>query len=151
MNTMGQPTQPDVHDDVSGNGREPGRSPADERVELRIPAASKYLRLARLTVAGFAGDLGFDMQSIEDLRIAVDELCAAAIDGVDASCQLGLTYSLSDGRVRVDGQLSGSHLPEPELHRVARELLGIVADGYDLQAVDGGRSFWVVKEAEVPQ
>lgn len=116
-------------------------------VELRVPAASKYLRLARLTVAGFAGDLGFDVQSVEDLRVAVDELCAAAIDGVDPPDQLELRYSSRVGRVRIDGHVVGSGLPEPELHRVARELLDIVADGYDICSVDDGRAFWIEKGA----
>jgi len=53
--------------------------------------------------------------------------------------------------VRVDGRLCGPDVPDPALHRVARELLGIVADGYDLKAIDGGRAFWVVKESEIPQ
>lgn len=148
MSMLGQPTENDVHVGTNGKGRPLNQEAARERVELRVPASSKYLRLARLTVAGFAGDLGFDMQAIEDLRVAVDELCAAAIDGVRADDQLELTYSQPDGHVRVDGRVLGEELPEPELHRVARELLGIVADGYDLCAIDGGRAFWILKAAE---
>jgi serine/threonine-protein kinase RsbW len=149
---LGQPTNRDTITEARSNGRTNGRGRAlderaGERVELRVPASSKYLRLARLTVAGFAGDLGFDVQSIEDLRVAVDELCAAVIDGVTQKDHLELWYSSPDGRVRVEGRVVGSSLPPPELHRVARELLDIVADGYDINAVEDGRVFWIEKGA----
>lgn len=150
---LGQPTNRDnTMIEARSNGRANGRGQAlddraGEQVELRVPASSKYLRLARLTVAGFAGDLGFDVQSIEDLRVAVDELCAAAIDGAAPTDQLELRYSSPDGRVRVEGNVVGPDLATPELHRVARELLDIVADGYDLAGVEGGRAFWIEKGA----
>jgi serine/threonine-protein kinase RsbW len=140
-----EPMSPQVG--TNGKGGVVEKPAAEERVELRVPAVSRYLRLARLTVAGFAGDLGFDMQAIEDLRVAVDELCAAAIEGVGPEDQLELHYSHPDGGVRVDGRVIGAGLEPPELHVVARELLGIVADGYDLHAVDGGRAFWILKGA----
>jgi len=148
---MGQPTERRAESDATatrnGRGHPLDQPAAGEEVELRVPASSRYLRLARLTVAGFAGDLAFDMHSIEDLRVAVDELCAVAIDGASPSDQLELRYSLKDGQVRVDGQVLGAGLEDPELHPVARELLNIVADGFDMCAIEGGRAFWIVKGA----
>ena len=44
-------------------------------VRLVVPAAPEYLRLVRLTAAGLASRLGFTFDEVEDLRIAVDELC----------------------------------------------------------------------------
>ena len=38
----------------------------------------EYLRLVRLTAAGLASRLGFTFDEVEDLRIAVDELCFSA-------------------------------------------------------------------------
>jgi serine/threonine-protein kinase RsbW len=116
-----------------------------ELVELRLPAQSKYLRLARLTAAGFAGDLNFDVQSLEDLRIAVDELCAAVIDGAPNDAVLVLTYERDGVGVRVQGRLIGRGLGQPDLHPVARELLGMMADAYDVSPSPDGREFWLTK------
>ena len=44
-------------------------------VSLVVPAAAEYLRLVRLTAAGLASRMGFTFDEVEDLRIAVDELC----------------------------------------------------------------------------
>src|SRR4051794_25430514 len=80
------------------SGVEPGTPP---KVQLIIPATSRFLRLARLTAAGLAGDLGYPIDAIEDLRIAVDELCAAIIEDTTAPAELELTYR------EINGGLSG--------------------------------------------
>jgi hypothetical protein len=114
-------------------------------VKLELPASPRYLRLARLTAAGLAGDLGFDMESLEDLRVAIDELCAAAIDGADAAATLVLRYQPIGRGIRIDGEVAAT-APGVELHPVAQELLRMVADEYDLSSTDTSRTFWVSKE-----
>jgi serine/threonine-protein kinase RsbW len=118
---------------------------APDVVELKLPAASRYLRLARLTAAGLAGDLGFDMESLEDLRVAVDELCAAIIEGVADHATLELRYQPQGRGIRIDGHIVAPGDPV-ELHPVAEELLRMVADSYDVASTDGRRAFWVSKE-----
>jgi hypothetical protein len=124
---------------------QPADAPSTDIVELRLPATPRYLRLARLTAAGMAGDLGFDMESLEDLRVAVDELCAAVIDGVADSATLELQYQPLGRGIRIDGQIVAAG-PRVDLHPVAEELLRMVADHYDLASTDGRRAFWVSKE-----
>ena len=46
-------------------------------IRLEIPAAPEYLRLARLAVADVGARAGWSYEDIDDLRIAVDELCYA--------------------------------------------------------------------------
>src|SRR5690348_6873398 len=75
----------------------------DPAVHLVIPATSRYLRLARLTAAGLAGDLGYPVDAIEDLRIAVDELCAAIIEETPPSAELALVYLETDEGLVVEG------------------------------------------------
>jgi serine/threonine-protein kinase RsbW len=48
--------------------------PADV-VELTVPALTTYLGVVRTATAGLAARLGFSLDEIEDLRIAVDEAC----------------------------------------------------------------------------
>jgi serine/threonine-protein kinase RsbW len=119
----------------------------DPQVHLVIPATSRYLRLARLTAAGLAGDLGFPMDAIEDLRIAVDELCAAIIEDTSSTAELELTYRESDGGLVVEGTCRAKSTQAPELHSVARELLNMLADEYSIGAIDGHRNFRLAKHA----
>jgi serine/threonine-protein kinase RsbW len=137
-------------DPVSAHEREATDSEQPPRVHLTIPATARYLRLARLTAAGLAGDLGFPVDAIEDLRIAVDELCAAIIDGVPATASLDLVYQEAGGGLQVEGRCQGGQGSLPELHGVARELLDMLADEYQLHAADGAHTFRLLKYASGP-
>jgi hypothetical protein len=102
------------------------------------------LRFARITAATMAVDLSFSIEEIEDLRVAVDELAAAAIEGVDESAVLELWFEVRDSELCVEGAVAAAG-PLPELHPMARELLELLADGYDFAAQDGSRQFKLVK------
>jgi serine/threonine-protein kinase RsbW len=120
-------------------------APGPGEVRLTIPAQARYLRLARLTAAGLAGDLGYAVDDIEDLRIAVDELCAAVIEDASSSAELVVRYREDDGALVAEGVCDDTAAPPPELHRVASELLAMLADEYDVGFTAEGRTFRLVK------
>jgi serine/threonine-protein kinase RsbW len=120
----------------------------DSPVRLVIPARARFLRLARLTAAGIAGDIGFGLDAIEDLRVAVDEVCAVLIAGVEGAAELELVYRASaDGLVIEGSCVNGGSVPE--LHPVARELLAMTADDYSVSAAGDTVSFRLLKRNEV--
>lgn len=104
-------------------------------VELRLPADPRLLRVARVAVASLAAELPFTLQDIEDLRIAVDELSAVAIDGASADASLDLRFEVVGDQLEVSGRVAGVGEP-PELHAVAVDLLSLVAEGHEI-GVDG--------------
>jgi hypothetical protein len=53
----------------------------DRQVFLEIPATLASVRLARLVAGGVGAEAGLDVDSIEDLRLAVNEACAILLDG----------------------------------------------------------------------
>lgn len=56
-----------------------------EVVELTFPAERSYLSLVRTTISSLAGHIrNFDETRVEDLRLAVSEACANAIDAYTA-------------------------------------------------------------------
>lgn len=52
------------------------------QVTLLIPATPEYVGTARLTILGVAGRMGFTYDQVEDIRLAVGEACANAIERV---------------------------------------------------------------------
>lgn len=42
-------------------------------IEMKLPAKSDYVSVARLTASGIANRMGFDYESIEDLKVAISE------------------------------------------------------------------------------
>jgi anti-sigma regulatory factor (Ser/Thr protein kinase) len=121
-------------------------------VRLVIPARSRYLRLARLTAAGIASDLGFSLHGIEDLRVAVDEACAVLIDGCPSDGHDGheieLSYGIVGDRLVIEGRSSCGTGAPIDMHPVARELLEMTADEYGIETVDHGRVFRLVKQRQ---
>jgi anti-sigma regulatory factor (Ser/Thr protein kinase) len=53
----------------------PARAMSSPPVTLSVPADPHFAKIARYTVAHLAGSLGFSYDDVEDLRVAVDELC----------------------------------------------------------------------------
>jgi len=143
------PAGTDSRSDLMGQDGGHSGDGSGPEVRLVIPASARYLRLARLTVAGLAGDLGYPVDAIEDLRIAVDELCAAIIDRASGDTKLELVYREVDGGIVVEGACVATSAAPPELHGVARELLNMLADDYSIGAVDGRRTFTLSKRSGV--
>ena len=119
----------------------------DSPVRLTIPARPRFLRLARLTAAGIAGDMGFGLDAIEDLRVAVDEVCAIAMEGVADGVELELTYRAVDDGIAIDGACAnpGSQV---DVHPVARELLAMTADEYSIDSDGNVVTFRLLKRRQ---
>ena len=48
-------------------------------IELVLPIKPEYVSIARLTVSGIANRMGFDIEEIEDIKVAVSEVCSKYI------------------------------------------------------------------------
>ena len=66
-------------------------------VELRLPADSAYAAVLRTTAAGLAARLDFTIDDIEDLRIAVGEAHALALEWADEGAHLEAGFLLRPG------------------------------------------------------
>lgn len=50
-----------------------------DKVCLSIPTKSEYVSVARLTSSVIANNMGFDIEDIEDIKVAVGEACNNAV------------------------------------------------------------------------
>jgi serine/threonine-protein kinase RsbW len=78
----------------------------EEEIQLTIPALPAYTRLVRVAVAGLATRSGFSFDEVEDLRLAVGEVCVGLLDP-DSSAQLHITFRPGDGRMEVRVRSTG--------------------------------------------
>jgi hypothetical protein len=114
-------------------------------IQLAIPGAPEFLRLARLAAADAGSRVGLSFDQLEDLRIAVDEL-GFTITGGEPDCTLTLTFHLDVDAIRVEGTCpdrGGSFEPTD----LARTIVAAVVDEYQLEMVDGRRRFLITKRA----
>ncbi|MEP6625460.1 MAG: hypothetical protein ABJC79_13525 [Acidimicrobiia bacterium] len=119
-----------------------------EAITLEIPGAAEFLRLARLTVADLGARAGFSYEDVDDLRIAVDELCYA-IGAGDESVRLELVYRLSDHRLEVEGACNRTSATDPP-SELANAIIHAVVDEFELSSVAGSSRFRFVKSGAAP-
>lgn len=101
-------------------------------VRISIPASLEFVRIVRLTASGLASRLGFDVEEIDNLRIAVDELAGAVVDA-SAPGELEVTFCDGDGELRIEG-----HAPVAEglalgIDDLTAQILNSVCDKYELR------------------
>jgi serine/threonine-protein kinase RsbW len=88
---------------------------------------------------------GFDVDEVEDLRIAVDEVCTALVEGGDGSPLL-LGFDLGDGEVAVVGSTNASgDALEPDRLALSRQILAVVVDEHEISENHGQISVRVSK------
>ncbi len=125
-------------------------------VRLVVPAMPEYLRLVRLTAAGMASRLGFTFDEVEDLRIAVDELCFHLLgdnhddepDPPDDPRTMDLVYSAGPDFITITGStgLSGA-VPVPS--ELSEQILSALVDDHEVSGRDGTVSFRLKKQREL--
>ena len=112
----------------------------DDEVKLVMPASPEFVRLARVTATGLASRLGFSYDEIEDLRLAVDELCHAVIGPSGRTGVLALRFTTADGWLEVSGT---GHFdpggPPLALSELSHQILTALVDEHDVSTDEEGR------------
>ncbi len=95
-----------------------------KRVVLELPAISGFEKVAMAAAESLARDIGFPEDRVQDLKIALGEACANAIEhGAEADCQqkVGLAFSVDEGSVEVEVRDPGEGIsdapPPPDLNK----------------------------------
>jgi serine/threonine-protein kinase RsbW len=120
--------------------------PKQDEVRLAVPAMPEYLRLARVTAAGLASRLGFSFDQVEDLRLAIDELCfgLTGIHGREGTVRV--RYVVSDGALEVEGEgRFDDDKPLPELSGLSEVILNALVDEHSTVADSTNPRFRMVK------
>ena len=127
--------------------------------ELKIPAQGEFIGLAKRVATSLGGQLGFSLDEIDDLGIAVTQACGSVIEAAEEAWGPGATLKLSFGPnarglavdVEAIAPRSREALPVPRSHaapaakaeadiqrELAREMIRLFVDDFRHQ-VDAGR------------
>lgn len=97
------------HNEMNAAGVDAG---ADHtRIDVTIPASAPHLPLLRRIAAALAVSLDFDIDTVADLRLAVDELGAGLVTRARPGAVLDCTFAADDATVTVS---AGTEVTEPE-------------------------------------
>ena len=72
-----------------------------DTIRMTIPAVLAYVRLPRVAIAGLATRSGFSYDEVEDLRLAVGEVCQVLLDGADRDGTLTIEFAVARGELGV--------------------------------------------------
>jgi serine/threonine-protein kinase RsbW len=128
---------------------------AGDRIELRFPARGDLIVLARLVTSAISARAGFDIEQLEDLRLAVGELCLLTLQGNDARFgDLCLELTVLGDAIGVVCRLERASPSEPaetspeeadESARLSEQILDALVDEHGRESQDGSVRAWLRK------
>lgn len=121
----------------------------EDAVRLTVPAALEYVRIVRLTGSGVASRLGFDVEEIENFRVALDELASMAIEAANAG-ELEVSFFTTDSELRVVGRAPVADGVDVGVDALTAQILKAVIDDYELGTADGRVQFSCVTRRPLP-
>ncbi|HLK44438.1 MAG TPA: hypothetical protein VKT18_00555 [Acidimicrobiales bacterium] len=126
--------------------RDPGST---EHTELAIPAWPDFLFLVRLHVGAVASRMDMTVQEIEDLHLAVDELCLSLLGPAEPPRgRLEVSVTWDDEALDVRCRLSGNDSATAALDPIAGRILTALVDEHGLTADEGAPVAWLRKRRE---
>jgi serine/threonine-protein kinase RsbW len=87
---------------VDTTGSAPTGERRAERLELRVPTSPSQLPAVRAMAADLALRMDFDLDAVEDLRLAVDEACATLASVALGDSPLTVVFEVSRDGLRID-------------------------------------------------
>jgi hypothetical protein len=113
-------------------------------VRLEVPGTLEYVRVVRLTAAAVAARLAFDVEEIEDVRVAVDELVSTVIEA-GGGAEVRITFSSLDESFVVEGD--AQVVREPAIDDLTRQILSVVVDTFEVTTSDDVARFRATKRS----
>ena len=108
-------------------------------VTLMVAATNDHISYARLTATALAGKIGFDYDAIEDVRIAVSELCSNVISCAITGAELTLSLRGDSEGITVTGRVPVSESAPPlNPDELSEQVLDAVVDSHGY-SVDGSQ------------
>ncbi|MFZ5974269.1 MAG: ATP-binding protein [Bacillota bacterium] len=110
-------------------------------VTLRIPAQPEYLLVVRLTAAGLANRMGFNVEEIEDVKAAVAEACIMLMNQPwvidDITLDFEITSEVFHATVQAQGKASETDEEPENDNDLSRYLLQALMDDATVGSENG--------------
>jgi serine/threonine-protein kinase RsbW len=119
--------------DSRGALAQDGRRP--ERLELRVPTTATQLPAVRAMAGDLAMRMDYDLDAVEDLRLAVDEACATLTSIVAGDAPLTVVFETTRSGLHIDAWVPTADGTEVPIDGFGWAVLAALVD-----SVEGRRS-----------
>ena len=106
-------------------------------LRLRFPATGGYLRVCRLNASVLAAELDFDLDELDDLKLAVDEAVTWLTGDDECGGSVELDIRHGDGRIEIVGTRTADDLPPRDAEDLVDAILGATVDSHELLGPPG--------------
>lgn len=101
---------------------------ADHQVELRVDASAPWLASVRLLAGDLATRADFDLDTVADLKLAVDEACAELIRSALPGAVLTCTFAVRHDALTMTAVVPAAPNSEVDVHSFGWRVLTTLAD-----------------------
>jgi anti-sigma regulatory factor (Ser/Thr protein kinase) len=98
-----------------------------------VPASVRFLSAARVVAAALGADSGLSVDDLDDLRLGVNEMVSALVDGAPPTARVELQFVTTDGAITVTGVLDGGGAGGAVVDELTTRILDAVADHHVLE------------------
>ena len=111
-------------------------APADA-VSLQLPAQSRFIRIARLAGAGLANELGFGVDRLDDVRLAIGEACGLAVHSGAASLVVRYELAATSIAVAVEAPIGGDgDRLDPDYLGLVEQVLSVACSSHSIETTE---------------
>ncbi len=108
---------------------------------IQFPARGGFLNISRLNATAMAAESGFDIDQLDDLRLAVDEAVTWLVQDETSGGVVELIIRSYNGQLDFLGRRSEIGLPPRALGDLMEAILGATVDDYQTGVDDLGRRY----------
>lgn len=108
-------------------------------VVVSIPAQQGYLSLCRVNASAIGAMLGFGVDALDDLRLAVTEAVTWSLDRSKSGTRMELSVSGVDGQLHFAVVAEASETASADVDDLASAILGAMVDEFSTE-LEGGRT-----------
>ncbi len=111
-----------------------------DTVSVLIPAKAEYVSIARLTASGIASRVGFDIDTIEDIKVALSEVLGKIIEKGTPADRMNIDFILQRDGIDVNISIKDNNIPDlfdNEDDKFALDIIRSLMD--DIQIVNQGQ------------
>jgi serine/threonine-protein kinase RsbW len=100
-------------------------------ISIKLPSKAEYVSIARLAASVISNTVGFDIEDIDDIKVAVGEACNnAVLHGKSEEEVYEIAFKLSDEKIHIEVKDNGigfdeEKYEEPDLENLKGNGLGI--------------------------
>lgn len=115
----------------------------DTQMQLVLPAEPQLLRIVRLVASGLASLAGCDLDTVEEVRVAADELVAALMEA-GAGSDVSLNLALQGGVLVIDAATTLPDGKELQVDPLSDRILDTVATRHEWRT-EAGQAHGIVE------